>query len=191
MRELLGVVLCGRQSSRMGSDKGLLMMGGVTWAERAQKLLAAVSQRTLYSIRPEQQRAYAVAIPGGSFAVDSDNFKDIGPLGGLLSVHDQFPESDILLLACDMVSVEAEDLQRLIQATGEVRVYRAGEFFEPLCAFYAAEALAKISALYQEKQITASLQKTLLLPELHVTSLVPADAGRLRSQNLPQVSVNT
>ncbi len=170
----------------MGSDKGLLMIDSITWAERAQKLLAAVCTSTVYSLRADQQRAYAAAIPDSVFAVDSDRYKDIGPLGGLLSVHDQFPGSDILLLACDMVSVEAEDLQQLIQAAGEIRVYRNFDFFEPLCAYYSAPALTKISALYRGKQITSSLQKILLLSELRVTALVPVDAGRLRSQNLPQ-----
>ncbi len=184
--KILGIVLCGGQSLRMGKDKGLLVENGITWAGRAQKLLAAICPRTVYSIRPDQQRAYATAIPGSIFAVDSERYKNIGPLGGLLSVHEQFPENDILLLACDMVCVEAKDLQELLQSSGEIRVYRLGDFFEPLCAFYSAAALAQISVLYREKQMTASLQKALLLPELRVTSLVPADSGRLRSQNLPQ-----
>lgn len=186
MPELTGVILCGGQSSRMGSDKGLLMIDGIPWAERAQKLLAAVCRRTVYSIRHDQQQAYAAAIPGASFVTDNDNCKDIGPLGGLLSVHEQFPTSDILLLACDMIFVAPGDLQQLIQSTGRIRAYRAGEFFEPLCAYYSAAALAKISTLYREKKNFISLQKVMLLPELRVTALVPADAGRLRSQNLPQ-----
>lgn len=167
----------------MGSDKGLLMIDGVTWAERAKKLLSNVCRHTVYSIRPDQQRAYTTAIPGGNFAVDSDRYKDSGPLGGLLSVHEQFHESDILLLACDMIFVEAEDVQRLIRNEGEVRAYRTGDFFEPLCAYYSAAALAKISTLYRQKQINTSLQRVLQSPQTFVTALAPADADRLRSQN--------
>ena len=183
--KILGVVLCGGQSSRMGKDKGLIITDGMCWAERAQQLLSAVCGRTVYAIRPEQQTAYTAAIGGGSFVVDGGRYKDIGPLGGLLSAHEQFPESDILLLACDMVGVEAEDLQRLFQAVGEIRVYRSVDFFEPLCAYYSAAALAKISVLCREKLIAGSLQKIMLLPELCVTPLVPVDANRLRSQNQP------
>lgn len=174
----------------MGSDKGLLMIDSITWAERSQKLLAAVCTSTVYSLRADQQRAYAAAIPDSVFAVDSDRYKGIGPLGGLLSVHEQFPESDILLLACDMIFVAPDDLQQLIQSTGGIRAYRSGEFFEPLCAYYSAAALAKISTLYREKKTSISLQKVMLLPELRVTALAPADTGRLSSQNLPQAIAN-
>ncbi len=181
----MGVVLCGGQSSRMGSDKGLLMSDGVTWAERAARQLAMACDRVVYSIRGEQQEAYAAGIVGQNFVTDADQYRDIGPLGGLLSVHEQFPENNILLLACDMLLVKPEDLGPLKNSAGEVCVYRVGGFFEPLCAFYSATVLAKIGALFRAKQITASLQKILQLPELRVTSLVPADAGRLKSQNQP------
>lgn len=174
----------------MGRDKGLLMRDGVTWAELAARQLAMVCDQVAYSIRGEQQEAYAAAIVGQNFVIDADKYQDIGPLGGLLSVHEQIPESDILLLACDMPLVTAEDLGALINSAGEVCAYRVTGFFEPLCAFYSAAALAKISGLYRAKQITASLQKTLQLPELRVTSLVPADARRLVSQNQPRAVTN-
>lgn len=172
----------------MGSDKGLLVTDEITWAERAARRLAAICERVMYSIRPEQQSAYAAAIASAHFVVDADRYRGIGPLGGLLSVHELFPEDNILLLACDMVLVEAEDLQRLLQLSGEVRAYRTGDLFEPLCAFYSATALAEIATLYGEQRVSSSLQKILRLPAMRVNAVAPQNPDRLRSQNAPAPS---
>lgn len=169
----------------MRSDKGLLMSDGTTWAARAAKLISGLCDRVVYSIRAEQQPAYAAAIAGAKFVVDAEGYRDIGPLGGLLSVHDQFPLSDVLLLACDMTDILAEDLRLLTVSQGSIRVYRSGGYFEPLCAFYSAIALDKIAALFHEAKISPSLQKLMSFPELQVTSLAPAEPARLKSHNVP------
>jgi len=39
---MIGVVLCGGQSSRMHADKGLIKVQGVTWAEAAFQKMEAL-----------------------------------------------------------------------------------------------------------------------------------------------------
>lgn len=177
----IGVVLCGGESSRMGRDKGLLLSGDTSWAGRAAELLRVSCARVLFSIRSEQRAAYGFE----AVLMDKPEFAGRGPLGGLLSAHADFPDSDILLLACDMISIEAADIAPLTTGPGEIVAYRDGELFEPLCAFYSAAALRKIAALFQANALPNSLQKILRLPQFSVTALAAEHRQRLLSQNTP------
>jgi molybdenum cofactor guanylyltransferase len=179
MVELLGVVLCGGESSRMGRDKGLLIDSGKPWAEHAADLLKSVCARVVYSITEKQHFVYASTIRGAEFVTDT--FLNLGPLGGLLSVHVKFPASDILLLACDLTSVSSADIHPLIDAQGGIRAYKMGDLFEPLCTYYTAAALTEM----QERLGPQRLGLQRLLHEMPVTALMPAAPARLQSQNTP------
>src|SRR5579872_6321749 len=97
MAGLIGVVLCGGQSSRMGRDKGLIGRDGICWAVRMGRLLALSGLPVVYSIREGQESAYLTVLPDGCLIADA---MDIGgPLNGLLSVRQRFPGRDLLLLA--------------------------------------------------------------------------------------------
>ena len=51
---LIGVVLCGGKSSRMGSDKGLLKLNDKTWAELAVKKMEQLRIPVYVSINETQ-----------------------------------------------------------------------------------------------------------------------------------------
>jgi molybdopterin-guanine dinucleotide biosynthesis protein A len=53
-----GVVLCGGQSSRMGTDKGLLLHQSITWVQQAISTLTQLNTPVLLSINEQQLIAY-------------------------------------------------------------------------------------------------------------------------------------
>lgn len=177
---LLGVVLCGGLSSRMGRDKGLITENGVLWMVRAAETLSRFCREVAYSIHPRQREAYAQMVLPGLLVEDLPEFEDSGPLGGLLSVHKKNPDRDILLLACDMTSVTADDLQPLLEAAGGIVAYRQGEIFEPLCARYTAKSLALILKSYRSG-VRDSLQE--ILQKADAEALAPPSPVRLASRN--------
>jgi molybdopterin-guanine dinucleotide biosynthesis protein A len=143
---LLGVVLCGGESKRMGSDKGLLQMNGKTWAEVVSEKLRQQNIPVVISINENQQDAYSRIFDREEFVIDQLPMH--GPLNGLLTVHQQFPDHDILLMACDVVDMNDIILNELITAyeknEAEYFAYEEDNFFQPLCAIYTSAAIQSL-----------------------------------------------
>src|SRR6478736_4937710 len=98
---MIGVVLCGGKSSRMGMDKGLLKERDKTWSQIAVEKLSSLPLHSVVSINSSQQGSYSVFFFNDQLIIDKElNAK--GPLLGLLSVHSQFINEDMLILGCDL-----------------------------------------------------------------------------------------
>src|SRR5688572_2612578 len=111
INKLLGVILCGGESKRMGSDKGLLEKNGTVWVKIVAEKLASLKLPVVVSINDKQREAYASLFSSDELVVDSIDIQ--GPLRGLLSVHQKFPRYDILLMACDLIDMDNRTLTRL------------------------------------------------------------------------------
>lgn len=163
---LVGVVLCGGYSSRMGSDKGLLRQNGKSWAYLAYEKLEQITSEVFFSINPHQLREYRQIFPVGRLIVDSIECK--GPLAGLLSVHKSKPESDMLLLACDMVKMDVKTLKVLVEAyeqdeaKHDFYVFKNECEFEPLAGIYSNKGITKVFAQYSERKLTKHSMKHIL-----------------------------
>lgn len=185
---LLGLVLCGGKSSRMGTDKGQLLKGGCTWAAHMSTRLESLGLKTYLSVNSGQQEGYSRIFSAGVLIPDRVDVK--GPLAGLLSAHQRFPESDIFVLPCDMIDVEAPVLQRLLEIRrhivhADVYCYVKNNHAEPLCAIYTTSGLQKLFADYQDGCLTNfSLQNA--IKSLRAVKLPIADHAReFRNYNTP------
>ena len=56
---MLGLILCGGQSQRMGSDKGLMKLHEKSWAQLAADKLAAAGIPVKLSVNEQQLSLYA------------------------------------------------------------------------------------------------------------------------------------
>lgn len=152
-----GVVLCGGQSSRMGTDKGLIVTQSVTWTQLAINKLAALNLSVVISVNETQYSTYLLKFKDATIVKDHAAIEVYGPLKGLLSVHLKHPAKDLLVLACDMPHMHQQVLQELLmetsKANSEALVFRSNEQIEPLCAAYSAKGLDKIYNLYLQGQL--------------------------------------
>ena len=146
MENLIGVVLCGGESKRMGSDKGLMQKNEKSWASIIAEKLSAQQIPVFVSINKEQEEAYAYLFSSDQLVIDHIHIK--GPLTGLLSVHSKYPGKDILLMACDLIDMDDETISQLITkyrtAHDHDFIVYHDQFAEPFCAIYKASGIAPL-----------------------------------------------
>ena len=164
---MLGIVLCGGQSSRMGSDKGLLEFNEKTWVRTATDKIDKLLLPFVISVNKNQHKEYSSFFSSRQLVADNDSLKLKGPLCGLLSVHIKFPGEDLLVLACDMPLIEPELLQELLSqydqhASYDAFIYTNDSEPEPLCGVYKAKGLATIYNLYISNQLQKHSMKYML-----------------------------
>lgn len=136
---LYGLVLAGGQSRRMGRDKALLVRDGQSQLRHIALLLDAVTDRIFVSARADQKDD-----PERSqFETIVDRYDDMGPIAGVLSAMDEYPEADWLVIACDLPNIDNTTLRFLIEHQSSEHPFTAfrsshDELPEPLCAIYAS-----------------------------------------------------
>lgn len=192
MNKLLGVVLCGGASRRMGRDKGLIEREGVPWAIRMGEKLTPWSLPVVYSINAKQQAAYTAILSPAQLITDTLELP--GPLNGLFSVHERYPDHDLLLLACDMPDLDDKALRKIIdlylggrggEGAPAFYVYRDAHFLQPFCAIYTAAGLRPMHLLIR----TGGLQDTSLQALLKSGSsrqTVITDFASFHNYNTPE-----
>jgi len=172
---MLGVILCGGQSTRMGSDKGLLKLHANSWAQTAIDKVAELQMPVIISVNQDQYPGYSSIFTAQQLVPDNDTLKMKGPLCGVVSVHIQYPQEDLLILACDMPLMETELLKELMnhyqQYPGDAFVFTNEGEPEPLCGIYTAKGLAHILHLYSTSQLPKHSMKYML--EHILTTAIP------------------
>lgn len=144
-----GLVLCGGNSTRMKSDKGLIEQDGIRWAALAGQKLHSLGLPVYYSINEYQFDQYSPILPAAQLLVDHPVLPVKGPLKGILSAAEKFPEQGIFLLACDLPDIPEQLLLRLSEAAGNGPTprsicYSYQEQPEPMCCIFQSSTLQKI-----------------------------------------------
>jgi molybdenum cofactor guanylyltransferase len=176
---MTGAILCGGQSSRMGTDKGMLKLQTSTWAQTAVDKISSLGIPVVLSVNDKQYGDYAQLFPTSQLIKDDKALAIKGPVCGVLSIHLQYPTEDLFVLACDMPLLDPLLLKELHSHAAsnpsyDAYVYTNDKEPEPLCGIYRAKGLAHILELYQNKQLFKHSMKYLL--EHVITSLTPLPA---------------
>jgi len=148
MPRVLGLVLAGGRSARMGTDKARLLhpVSGKPLWRHAAELLTGCCGTVFVSCRD----GLAAELPSGIPPLtDSPAWDDHGPAAGLLTAHRHAPDAAWLVLAADFPFATAEGLRRLVDARapgllGTAYVNMQG-VLEPLLAVWEPEGLSALS----------------------------------------------
>ena len=146
---LYGLLLSGGASRRMQRDKALLEYRGETQLMRGWRLLGEVCERSFVSMRTEQLTDPVRA--GLPHIVDT--YDAVGPVAGILSAQNAFPQVAWLVLACDLPLLDGDTLRILLAARdpsldATAFTSRFDGLPEPLCAIWEPSSHALLKQRY-------------------------------------------
>ncbi|MBK0381586.1 molybdenum cofactor guanylyltransferase [Pedobacter sp. SD-b] len=153
---LKGLILCGGESKRAGTDKGLKTGNGTTWVKLVANKLENLGLDYFVSINSSQIEKYKNEITEKLFILDDLDI--LGPLRGILSAHQKYPKNNWLILACDMIDMDLQTIRSLINEflyteKHDFYVYKNEEFYQPFCGIYTADGLSKLLKKYSNKEL--------------------------------------
>lgn len=181
--ECVGVVLAGGKSSRMGTDKAFLNYHDKAQIYYLAAQLKMVCSKVLLSINHEQESKIDNVF---EYIVDSQKYKDSGPINGLLTAHEKYPNKPLLVLACDYPLLNLTDILNLkhtfLKHQKTTTFFNPeSDFREPLLAVYHQNDLVKLSAFY--KNGGTSLQQ--FLKSIDAIKLAPTNLQNIKSIDNP------
>lgn len=184
---MFGIILCGGQSTRMGSDKGLLKNEAKTWAQTAVDKLAELKIPVKLSVNKDQYSSYATVFASDDLITDDEALQLKGPLLGVLSSHIKFPNEDLFILACDMPLIDPSILKELLFLYKHYPESHAFVFTnegqpEPLCGIYASAGLAKILSMHRSGQLNKHSMK-FVLDHLHTKTIAASEEQKKYFRN--------
>jgi len=157
---MIGFVQAGGGSTRFGTDKALVRIGGETMLARTVGVVAKACE-VVQIVAPEGK------YEGAPAPVLADRYPGEGPLGGILTVLAavQSTQEWALVVSCDMPFLQAEFLSflcgRARTSGAEVVVPESGNGLEPLCAVWNAAALPTMQAAFDSgvRKVTEAMKR--------------------------------
>ena len=171
-KNITGIILAGGKSSRMGTDKGFLMLNNKPFVQ--------------YSIDAVKPLVSEIIIVSDNSDYDvfrlkriNDITKDAGPVSGIYSGLEASKTEYNLILSCDIPFINSEVLQKLIDAVDEpseiIQAQSEGKTM-PLIALYKRTIKDKFKSFLEQDErrlrvaIEACQYKNVVLDEAHQNS---------------------
>ncbi len=169
--KLAAVILAGGQSERMGQDKSLLELDGVSLLRRTWDVVHPLTME-IWLVTPRRD-LYQSLLPTNVQWVDES-----APAGPLLGFGHALESASltsadwILLLACDLPNLQTEPLRRWSQQLAQLPeaaiayVPKTHQGWEPLCGFYRGTCLSSLQAYLTtgQRSFQAWLNQSTVVP---------------------------
>lgn len=176
------IVLAGGKSSRMGVDKGLMLLSGKPMVKH---VLDAAAQLTPHILLVANNPAYRQF----DYPVYADIWPETGPMGGIFTGLTHSKTDKNLILACDTPFLQAPVLNILLEHCAEftITVATLNGQLEPLFAVYDKKCLPEIEKCLQNRVF--KLQKLIdsygnMVKKVEMSELVPSEV--FRNLNTPE-----
>jgi molybdopterin-guanine dinucleotide biosynthesis protein A len=141
---LTGAVLSGGKGSRMGGEKGLVVLGGLPLISYSVRTMEIVADEVVVAVAPGMSREYSDAL-GSRIVIVEDAQTAAGPLEGLTTALGAAKGDYAFVCPCDTPFLRADVCQAiaLVAKGRDGAVPRIGGYLEPLhCAFRRRHCLA-------------------------------------------------
>ena len=197
MENLYGLVVCGGQSTRMGTDKSLLKYHDIAQRYYLYQMLEGFCDKVFISCNSQQ----AVNINEFyNLIIDKPPYVNIGPMAALLSANLMYPDASFLVLGCDYPFLTLDDVKNLIQnrdnQTEALCFYNSEtQFEEPLLAIYENRCLLKLQDYFKDgnyslRHFLKTISSKKIIPE-SLASLTSVDTIEQYTESLLKLKENT
>jgi molybdopterin-guanine dinucleotide biosynthesis protein A len=182
-----GIVLCGGQSTRMGSPKALLPFGPETMLQRVIRLLGTIVSPIVVVAAPGQ------SLPGlpPETIVTHDEREGRGPLEGLRAGLKALPNNvDVAYVtSCDVPLLVPGFVRKMIELLGDhdIAVIETDGFPHPLSAVYRRGVLTRVEALLAEDR----RRPVFLFDAVGTRRVAPAELSAVDPQLMTLRNLNT
>jgi molybdopterin-guanine dinucleotide biosynthesis protein A len=141
---ITGFILAGGKSSRMGTDKGLIIFNEETIIQQVIAQLKPVVNNLVIVSNNTTYEKFGLEVIG-------DIIKDIGPAGGIQSALNHSETNYNFIVSCDMPFIKTNAIEFIIQQSfqSQITIPIFHQKAEPLFGVYTKECLPKWTELIQ------------------------------------------
>ena len=188
-------ILIGGRSSRLGTDKAFVELGGETLAVRAAHTVeTALSPGRLTFVTSDETQFKTDLLFGLGHPVVSDLKPGFGAWSGIDAALAYAQSEWMLALACDLPFVSVELLRLLAGFARDgydaIVPRQPDEHLQPLCAFYRVKpARAAVNAIFTGQRSLRPLNTIFVDLKTHIVG--PDDYGSLPNAEKLLLNVNT
>ena len=150
-QNLIGLVLCGGKSERMGRDKAFITYQNSPQYAHVADMLQPFCDEVYISCNAQQK----VEISQHYKCIeDNATFKNAGPLTGVLSAFKLMPQQSLMVIGCDYPNLSYAEIRALLDAREpniDVVCFKNTDtnFEEPLLAIYEKQCAPLLLKFYQ------------------------------------------
>lgn len=150
--DLLGLILVGGESRRMGKAKAYLDYGRGPQYQNCQTILQEFCDDVYFSV--SLKLSPPLPVPATQ-KIDDVFLEPIGPLAGIISAFKRFPHNAFFVLACDLPYFDASKVSKLLSLRNpnkKATIYFVDDKAEPLCGIYEPAICADLIMSWFEKK---------------------------------------
>jgi molybdopterin-guanine dinucleotide biosynthesis protein A len=170
--KLLGLVLCGGQSVRMGHDKAFITYHQKPQYAHVAEMMKSVCDDVFISCNKVQQSKISEQY---QTILDNATFTNAGPMTGVLSAFEQHKNTALFVMGCDYPHFTQSDMMALYDAREknvDVICYQNPDsnFEEPLLAIYEKQCAPLLLEFYKNgntslRQFLKTVRTKTILPK--------------------------
>jgi molybdopterin-guanine dinucleotide biosynthesis protein A len=147
--DITGFILAGGKSKRMGTNKSLLKIGGITIIERVVNLMKDLFREVLIITNQPEEFSFL------NLMMQEDIHKNTEPLAGIHSALVHTTTERNFIISCDMPLMTAEVIKYLVEYPTKkpITITRADNFIQQLCGVYSKSLVPFIEEIIKENNI--------------------------------------
>jgi len=139
MQNISAIILAGGKSSRMGQNKALMKINGITIIELILNEISKISTDILISSNTTEYNFL-------NFKIVNDEIKNIVPISGIYSGLKNIKNEKAIIVSCDIPFINNNLIEYLIENSQnfDVTIPEFNNFLEPLIGIYSKSIVKNI-----------------------------------------------